>query len=200
MCEEGEQSITSPRDTAKTISKAVSCTGHDNKKQVSDCWVNPVHGLFVEPLTLNQLGFTELGMWDIAGSLYPMEVNVHLPMTPSLCTVMLIIISSNLLLLLLQYCLGLLAKAYNGNSLCLQRVFPSFWCLLTTSPFRCTQFPSLLNSCKPSSPLGSVVNTYTMFIFFSFSPGIIPAKDVKPLRKVEIKCFPLWRTFYHPCD
>lgn len=91
----------------------------------------------------------------------------------------------------LQYCLGLLAKARNGNSLCLQRVFPSFWCLLITSPFRYTQFPSLLNSCKPSSLLGSVVNTYTMFIFFNFSPGTIPAKDVKPLCKREIKSFPL---------
>lgn len=99
-----------------------------------------------------------------------------------------------------QCCLGLLARECNDNSLCLQRVFPSFWCLLITSPFRYTQFPSLLNSCKPtSSLLSSVVNTCAMmFILFSLSPGIIPAKDVKPLCKIEFKSFPLWRRRCHP--
>lgn len=111
----------------------------------------------------------------------------------SMQTAVQIITSSRNFSFFVQCCVGILARGYNGNSLCLQRAFPSFWCLLITSPFRCTQFPALLNSCDPtSSLLSSTVNTYArMFVFFSLSPGIIPVKDVKPLCKIEFKSFPL---------
>lgn len=108
--------------------------------------------------------------------------------------------SSSKTTIFLKCYLGLSVREYNDNDLCLQRVFLSLWCLSTTRLFTYTQVPTLLNSCKPTrSLLSNVVNTCaTMFIFFSLSPGTLPAKEIKPLYRVEFKSFPLWRKYYNP--
>lgn len=216
--------------------KAARCSDHEDKKQVSECWDNPVDFIlffyFVEPLTLNQLCFIENRRWDIAEDppLQEPRADSHwnadcitplgetLPcgsphaLTSDTFSVVLSVVKISRHgdsrkecplvkpLIFLKCCLGLFVREYNDNSLCLQRVFLSLWCLSLTRLFTYTQVPTLLNSCKPTrSLLSNVVNTCaTMFIFFSLSPGTLPAKEIKPLYRVELKSFPLWRKYYNP--